>query len=613
MRTIIPALILSLCGFILLVSVMQDDHRTQQSHKMRVNSELDDKQSILQADITLTKQLYRLQSRKLMQQMLEDNTDETMVQAMQDLHKLHPHIMQLTWIQSAQKFDGAVNVGHIPERLQHKSQQMLKETWHLLKNQQYSQIVQSKAMHDGEEEYFVIGVSQGQQGPYLLSFMHQHLIEQVRTEQRKNLRIVPYPSDKRMNIKSIDADTLDPVKVRHAEDNEGTSHYYVQQVVVGFKNDLNAQQIAQIKEDIRASHVHKLGYTYVFESEAMTTEQMIHYFSQWDISYVEPHFMYMTNESFVPNDVLYHRYQWNLPMIDSDAGWRLDVDDEGPVVAVIDTGVDLNHIDLNGRLTEGYNTLDPTKAPYDDVGHGTHVSGIICALINNAEGVAGMSLYNKVMPIKALDHSGAGSTYAVAQGIIWATDQGAKVINLSLGNYIPSEFLHDAIKYAYDRDVVIVSAAGNDDTEDPGYPAAYPEVLAVSATNAAQRIATFSNFGSYIDVAAPGENIASTYPDDAYVAMSGTSMASPHVAALAALIRTVNPALSNVNVMDIIRDSAIDLGASGYDNYYGHGQIDVAQALQMTMHPELQLAADNNKEPSIIQQLLNGLLSWLTP
>ena len=129
--------------------------------------------------------------------------------------------------------------------------------------------------------------------------------------------------------------------------------------------------------------------------------------------------------------------------------------------------------------------------------------------------------------MKVLDNSGSGTTYAVAEGIIWAADHGAKVINMSLGNYADAQFLHDAIKYAFDRDIVLIAATGNDNTERPGYPAAYPEVFAVSATDPDMNKASYSNYGDYVDVMAPGTSIASTYPNNQYAALSGTSMASP--------------------------------------------------------------------------------------
>jgi len=253
--------------------------------------------------------------------------------------------------------------------------------------------------------------------------------------------------------------------------------------------------------------------------------------------------------------------------------------------------VDLTHPDLSDHLIPGYNIVDDNTQPQDDVGHGTHVAGVISAIVNNNRGVAGMTWMNPVLPVKVLDSSGAGSTYAVARGVIWATDHGAKVINMSLGNYADANFLHDAVKYAFDHDVVLIAASGNDNTDKPGYPAAYPEVLAVAATDSDKNKAPFSNYGDYIDVAAPGVNIASTFPDNQYAALSGTSMASPHVTALAALIRSANPSLKNTEVMDIIRKSAQDLGPNGKDPYYGYGQIDVENALRLALGQQIEKAS----------------------
>lgn len=315
----------------------------------------------------------------------------------------------------------------------------------------------------------------------------------------------------------------------------------------------------------------------------------MNYFRKWNVSYSEPHFLYLTNESAVPtptansitpNDALYRRYQWNLPQIETEAGWNISKGSDQVTVAVIDTGVDLKHPDLKNQLVSGLNVVNKDADPQDDVGHGTHVAGVIGALVNNNLGVAGMSWYNRIMPVKVLDSSGAGSTYAVAQGIIWATDHGAKVINMSLGNYADAEFLHDAIRYAYDRDVVLIAASGNDNTDRPGYPAAYEEVFAVAAADSQKSKASFSNYGDYIDVTAPGVSIASTYLNNQYAALSGTSMASPHVTALAALIRSVNPKLKNTEVMQLMRDTATDLGQAGKDKYFGYGLIDVAAALK---------------------------------
>lgn len=481
----------------------------------------------------------------------------------------------------------------------------------------------SGTIRSGKRAYIVIhATSPNARLGSITAVARQELSDRVMKEQRKNLRIVPYPSDKRFNIESVDADTLRDKKVRHPEHNEGTSHYLADHVVVKFRNEPKAEQLAQIRKDIGCRRVRRLGYTYVFESERLNAKQMMDYFrDRWNPEYVEPHYIYLTNgvkrtnalphdmkrtslidslkringrarstdteESVpAPNDELFAAYQWNLPNIATLRGWQLSKGSEAVKVAVIDTGVDLDHPDLVGRLAEGINFVDENSPPEDDVGHGTHVAGIIAATVDNVEGVAGISWYNQVIPVKVLDHTGAGSTYDVARGIIWATDAGASVINLSLGNYVDAEFLHDAVRYAYDRDVVLIAATGNDSTEEPGYPAAYPEVLAVSATDRFNRRSVFSNFGDYLDVVAPGETIASTYYQDQYAALSGTSMASPHAAALAAMIRSLNPDLTNEEVMDIMRKSAVDLGPPGKDPYYGHGLIDVRSALEYALQPE---------------------------
>src|SRR5690606_34827765 len=148
----------------------------------------------------------------------------------------------------------------------------------------------------------------------------------------------------------------------------------------------------------------------------METEQLIQYFQQaWHTEYTEPHYLYLTNETdetVIPNDALYSEYQWNLPSIETEKGWNISKGDEQVIVAVLDTGVQSNHPDLQGKITEGINLINDELAPDDDVGHGTHVSGIIGATVNNGEGVAGLSWYNKIMPVKVLDSSGAGSTYS---------------------------------------------------------------------------------------------------------------------------------------------------------------------------------------------------------
>ncbi|MGJ7921648.1 S8 family peptidase [Neobacillus sp. LXY-4] len=367
--------------------------------------------------------------------------------------------------------------------------------------------------------------------------------------------------------------------IKHNKKNE--SHYNKNEATVKFKQHPTDPQLDGIIKEINGSIIRKLDTTIVFRSKTMSTKELINYFNGLEnVDFAEPNYLYLQNE-IGPNDLLYQeQYQWNLPVIRTEVGWDVSRGLEDVIIAVVDTGVDLNHPDLKNRLIKGYNVIENNDYPDDDNGHGTHVAGIIASETNNEEGVAGITWFNKIMPVKAMEAKGYGTTFDIAKGIVWAVDHGADVINLSLGNYQPSALMEQAVKYAYDRDVVLVSAAGNDNSSQSSYPASYREVLAVSAIDYNGQRASFSNYGDYVDVAAPGVQIPSTYFNQQYAALSGTSMASPHVAGLAGLIRSVNPDLSNKQVMNIIKRTAYDLGTKGNDIEFGRGLIDVRKALE---------------------------------
>ncbi|RFB15032.1 peptidase S8 [Bacillus sp. HNG] len=358
------------------------------------------------------------------------------------------------------------------------------------------------------------------------------------------------------------------------------SHYHHHQVIVDFKNHLTQAEIKKIEKDIEGKLLRKLDSSYIFESTNLKTGEMISYFEKnKNVEFAEPNYIMMQNQEH-PNDLLYNDFQWNLRMIDSENGWGISQGSDKVKIAIVDTGVDLDHPDLVNRITEGYNVLKDNNVPDDDNGHGTHVAGIIASQTNNHEGTAGITWFNPIMPVKVMGSDGYGSTFDIARGIIWATDHGADVINLSLGNYQGSKLLKQAVEYAYKHDVVMVAASGNDNSSQPSYPSAYPQVLSVAAVDLNGDKADFSNYGDYIDVAAPGVTIPSTYIDEQYAALSGTSMAAPHVAALAALMRSINPNLSNKEIMDMIKGTSLDLGKAGKDIYFGEGLIDIVQALQ---------------------------------
>lgn len=287
----------------------------------------------------------------------------------------------------------------------------------------------------------------------------------------------------------------------------------------------------------------------------------------------------------VPNDQLYKQFQWNLRKIGMEQAWDVTTGNPSLVVAVLDTGVDSSHPDLAGRLMPGYDFLNDDPDPADDGGHGTHNAGIIGAASNNGAGIAGLTWQTRIMPLKVLNSGGVGPDSVIARGIIYAADHGARVINMSFGSSTTSNTLGAAIRYAYEKGAVLVAAAGNTARLDNAaiYPAAFDQVLAVGATDETDRVADFSQHHPYVGVSAPGVHIVSTFwrgsGYGSYVSASGTSAAAPHVSGLAALILSANPALTNVQVRQIIQDTSDDLGPPGRDEYYGSGRINAARAL----------------------------------
>lgn len=590
---------------VLLITLMlpSRDHRhtpqPEYTTKMVPQQEKQLKKGMLALDLSATDTLTRMDARQDIQYVMRELNSKTADQKRQFTHTLqqsHSHLHTLQWIHIR---DGKTNTytGSKAQTslLSHPQIQssLAAARRSVMQNKSY----ESAAFQVEDGKYFVMAEPSADGTCGVAALVSQQVLRDVEKHQRKNLRLIPYPKEGSYKIESVHPDTLHDITVKTGHDNENASHYFENEIVVRFRHNPDSRQLQEIAADLHCEPGRRLGYTYVFHSDKMNFKELKQYFSRkWNPLYAEPHYMYLTNEkttadedSSVPNDLLFSRYQWNLPATETNRGWKLSKGSKDVIVAVVDTGVDLDHPDLKGQILSGHNVVNPSEKPYDDVGHGTHVAGIISALVNNGEGVAGMTWYNKVMPIKVLDQSGSGTTYSVAEGIIWAADHGAKVINLSLGNYAQASFLHDAIKYAYDKDVVLVAATGNDNTERPGYPAAYPEVFAVSATDSSMHRASFSNYGDYVDVMAPGASIASTYPGNQYAALSGTSMASPHVSALAALIRSINPDLTNKEVMDLMRDSVIDLGTPGHDKYFGYGQIDVYKALKAAQRPYVPL------------------------
>jgi subtilisin family serine protease len=278
-----------------------------------------------------------------------------------------------------------------------------------------------------------------------------------------------------------------------------------------------------------------------------------------------------------PND-FYYGAQWGLPRIGAPAAWELS-SGAGVVVAVVDTGIDATHPDLQGAVLSGYDFVNGDADPQDDNGHGTHMSGIIAAHRDNGIGIAGIAPDAMLLPVKVLDATGSGAYSNVASGITYAVDNGARVLNLSLTGPVQSSVLQDAIDYATAHDAVVVAAAGNEGSGLPDYPAAANGAVAVAAIDESDAHAAFSNYGSWIAVAAPGVDIVTTSPGNSYASSSGTSPAAAFGSGVFALLFAFDPTLSRSDAIVRVERGSFDLGDPGWDPYFGSGRVDAYGAL----------------------------------
>lgn len=307
--------------------------------------------------------------------------------------------------------------------------------------------------------------------------------------------------------------------------------------------------------------------------------------------------------------------QWAMPLIRADEAWEITTGSSTVTVGVIDTGIYPNHADL-GEVTYGCNWYVQPAChewflAWDDHGHGTHVAGIIAAQ-HNTIGVRGLAPNVRLHAEKVCTNGGFCSSWAIAQGIIHAVDVGgAQIINMSLGGPVADQLVADAVAYAQSQGVLVIAAAGNTGNQIPQYPASFPGVISVSATDSTDSLASFSSYGVYVDVAAPGVSILSTVQKcgldeffrplcdlpGTYVAWDGTSMATPHVVGLAALLLSLDPSLTPAQLTAKITGGAVDLGDV---LQFGNGRIDVMGSLgspQPTPEPTVEPTPSPTTEP----------------
>jgi thermitase len=358
--------------------------------------------------------------------------------------------------------------------------------------------------------------------------------------------------------------------------------YVPNQVLVQFESDMPHHEVAERLSKAQAvpsASIEKIGVVVIdvpdgeFEKTIETLQK------QPGVLAVEPNYI-ATSQETIPSDPDWP-VQYGLRNIRAPQGWDVSTGASWVTIAILDTGVDGYHPDLVLKTLPGYNVLSPGDAPLDDNGHGTHVAGIAAAATNNGIGIAGTSWGAQIMPVKVLNASASGTYANVASGIIWAVDNGAQVINLSLGGSAYSAVLESAVGYAYNRGVVLVASSGNAGSSTILYPARFHQVIAVGATDSNNERSAFSNFGDGMELVAPGVAIYSTELGGGYSYRSGTSMAAPFVSGLAAILIGMPGNYNASWVRNQLATSALDLGAPGWDVEYGYGLVQADAALAL--------------------------------
>lgn len=296
----------------------------------------------------------------------------------------------------------------------------------------------------------------------------------------------------------------------------------------------------------------------------------------------------------IPNDPMFAQMQWGPKKVHAPAAWDLTTGSADIVIAVVDTGVDCGHPDLAGKCVPGYDIYNNDADPFDDHGHGTFVAGIAAAVTNNGVGVAGTCWQCKIMPVKVLSSGGSGFYFDVAAGVRWAADNGADVINMSLGGGRPLEDdqLDVAVSYAHQKGVLVISACGNtgNSSADCLYPASAADSMAVTCTGQTDVICSFSSAGPEADVSAPGSAIVSTVPTgtcalctpEGYLTAGGTSASTPFVSGVAALVLTQHPEYTPDEVWGLLELASDDVGTAGWDRLYGFGRLNAYDSLTLT-------------------------------
>jgi thermitase len=358
-------------------------------------------------------------------------------------------------------------------------------------------------------------------------------------------------------------------------DSQAGKLYAPGQVVVKYKDNASASAVKSARAKANGTVMeknNKLGFEVVKVKGSVeaTIEKLK---KDPNVEYAEPN--YYLHATYTPNDPYFSSRQYGPQKIQAPQAWDI-AEGSGVKIAIVDTGVQSNHPDLAGKVVGGWDFVDNDSTPQDGNGHGTHCAGIAAAVTNNSTGIAGTAPKASILAVRVLNNSGSGTWTAVANGITYAADQGAKVISLSLGGTVGNSGLQQAVNYAWNKGSVVVAAAGNAGNTAPNYPAYYSNAIAVASTDQNDNKSSFSTYGSWVDVAAPGSSIYSTYPTSTYASLSGTSMATPHVAGVAGLLASQGRSASNIRAA--IENTADKISGTG--TYWAKGRVNAYKAVQ---------------------------------
>ncbi|MGC6507097.1 MAG: S8 family peptidase [Myxococcota bacterium] len=393
-----------------------------------------------------------------------------------------------------------------------------------------------------------------------------------------------------------------------------TEAYTNREIVVSVTNEMHIKQLEKDFNLSELEYLPQIGVAILEVDTQQDLKEVIKTIQETDqYEFAEPNFMTFST-AFRSNDP-YSGYQWHLDKLNIKDAWAYN-QGEGITVAILDTGVKPNGVDGIENLLPGYDTYNRTENADDYNGHGTHVASTVAQRSNNGIGEASVAPMANILPVKVMSNDGYGDNIALAQGIVFAVDNGADVINMSLGNPYTSETVKRAVEYAAQNDVVLIAATGNSYASRIYYPAAYTEVIAVGASRYNNTKSAYSNYGSGIDVLAPGGDLSRDDNRDGYADgilqetyeygewtspfYEGTSMASPQVAGIAALIMAEG-VRDPETVRSILQTTARNTGPQGYDSYSGYGVVNAAAAVAMAAGNSLEVPLDT-PEPDVQEQ-----------